>query len=363
MSDAPRLLLVPVSGPRGMGEYARCLAVAAAVRGRWPRAEPHLLVSREAPYAASCPFPATLLPSSATRCTREVLEAFARWRPHVVWFDNAGRTRQVQGAHAAGAGVVFVSSRSRQRRKAFRLRWMRAIDEHWISYPAALTGGLGPLERLKLRLLGRPALRFLDAVVAPPDEADAQRLLGAAAAPDVVVVPGGGSTYPDARISPQHFLDWSLALAAQGRRVIVVGGPSFAAPAAVAERLTFLRGVPGGTLMALLLRARLVLVNGGDTLAQALALGCACVAVPIAGDQAGRIARAAALGVLEAPAPAAVVERCAALLADDAARAALRARLAALGWRDATPLILERLAALFDAAAQRAPGRRAISSS
>jgi putative intracellular protease/amidase len=349
MTTEPRLLLVPVSGPRGMGEYARCLAIAEAVRARWPQVQMRFLVSREAPYAASCPFPVEALPSSPTRCTPQVLAAIEGFRPGVVYFDNSGRTRQMAAARAAGAHVVFISSRSRQRRKAFRLRWMRMLAEHWISYPAALTGELTTLERWKLRWLGRPAVRFLDAVVTRPDAAAADALLGerAAAALDVVVVPGGGSSYPDARISPRHFVEWAAALAAQGRSVVVVGGPAFDVPIEAAARLTLLRGVSGGALMALLARAQLVLVNGGDTLAQALALGRACVAVPIAGDQAARIGRAAALGVIAAPASGEVVATCNQLLDDTAARQALQARLAALGWRDATPLILERLGAML----------------
>ncbi|MCC6195052.1 MAG: hypothetical protein IT518_11340, partial [Burkholderiales bacterium] len=125
----------------------------------------------------------------------------------------------------------------------------------------------------------------------------------------------------------------------------VVGGPAFDVPVANAAQLVLLRGVPAGALMALLRRARLVLVNGGDTLAQALALGRPCVAVPIAGDQAARIARAAALGVVAAPAVEWVAAECTRLLDDPAASAALQSRLATLGWRDATPLILERIGA------------------
>lgn len=361
MASAPRLLLVPVSGPRGMGEYARCLAIAQAVHERWPGVEPRFLVSREAPYASTCPFPATLLPSSPTRCTPEVLAEIEAVRPAVVVFDNAGRTRQVVAARAAGARVVFISSRGRQRRKAFRWRWMGLLDEHWISYPAALTGELDGLERLKLRWRGRPAVRFLDAVVARPDTGAAAALLagpavaapsgqgagGEAAWPDILVVPGGGSSYPDTPITPRHFVDWSLQLAAQRRRVVVVGGPAFDVPLEASSHLRLLRSVPAGTLMALLQRAQVVLVNGGDTLAQALALGRPCVAVPIAGDQAARIAKAVALGVVAAPATDAVVSSCARLLDEPAAAAALQSRLAALGWRDAMPLILDRLGAFL----------------
>src|SRR5450432_1161124 len=161
----PRLLFVPVSGPRGMGEYARAIAIATAVAQRWPAAEIRFALSRSAAYAAETPFPATLLPSSPTFHSREMAALLRDFKPTVVLFDNAGRTSQLRAAVAGGARTVFISSRPKQRRRAFRLRWMRLLDEHWIAYPQFIAGPLGALERLKLFLLGRPRVRFIDTVL------------------------------------------------------------------------------------------------------------------------------------------------------------------------------------------------------
>ena len=58
MSDGHlRLLFIPVSGPRGMGEYARAIAIATAVAQRWPNVEIRFALSRRAAYAAETPFP------------------------------------------------------------------------------------------------------------------------------------------------------------------------------------------------------------------------------------------------------------------------------------------------------------------
>src|SRR5215475_13562556 len=119
---APRLLFVPVPGPFGMGEYARSLSIAHAAMARWPRASVHFAVSREAPYAAKVPYAATLLPSSATFHSGEVIKLIEQFKPDVTLFDNAGRTAQLAAARRAGR-VVFISARGRQRRKAFRLKW------------------------------------------------------------------------------------------------------------------------------------------------------------------------------------------------------------------------------------------------
>jgi len=343
---APRLLLVPVSGPRGMGEFARAQAIGNAVRARWPEIQLRFVVHRDAPYAAMLGDLARRVPASPTLCTREVLEEIASFRPQVVYFDNSGRTAQLRAARAAGARLIYVSSRGRQRYKAFRLRWMQVLDEHWISYSARLAGGLGWSERLKLRLLGRPVVKFLDAVLAPADPAGADALLVAAGMPegarvDVTIVPGGGSQYPDSDITPRMFAEWGESLAAKGWNVLFVAGPSFDAPIATGERLRMVRQVEAGTLMALLARSRLVLVNGGDTLVQTLALRRPCVAVPIAGDQAQRIARAVALGAVLAPRLTEVAACCHELLGDEARLRARGAQVAEVGFRDAMPGIVE----------------------
>ena len=81
----------------------------------------HFLLSAQAPYAASTPFAYTLLPASPTFHSAEVSECLRDFRPDVVIFDNAGRTAQLRTAQRLGAAVIYISSRRRQRAKAFGL--------------------------------------------------------------------------------------------------------------------------------------------------------------------------------------------------------------------------------------------------
>src|ERR1700736_4891017 len=119
---APRILFVPVSGPYGMGEYARSLAIALAVRQRWQAAEIRFILSRRAPYAAATLFPTTLLDSSPTFHSTAVIDVMRNFHPDVVVFDNAGRTAQLRAAKKLGARLVYISSRERQSNRAFRWR-------------------------------------------------------------------------------------------------------------------------------------------------------------------------------------------------------------------------------------------------
>jgi hypothetical protein len=292
----------------------------------------------------------TLLPGSATLHTPQVVALLRSFRPQLVIFDNAGRTAQIRAARAGGARVVYVSSRRRQRRKAFRLSWMRLLSEHWIAYPSFIAGELGWWERLKLKMLGRPRVRFVDTVL--PAGPVATDVSAAGAADFVLVVPGGGTAHPGARAAPQIISAAAAALAALGIRTVLVGAPDAAgthSPATTdAALLTRLPLLPQPQLIDLMRRARIVVSNGGDTLLQALACGSACVAVPIAHDQAARIARCRELRLIQ-DAPlvvASIVDVVARLHADANERLALITRGRAAGVTDAMPQILDWLDAL-----------------
>jgi hypothetical protein len=275
-----------------MGEYARCLTIATALARRAPGLEMHFALSREAPYAAATPFPTTLLPSSATFHPREVRALIRELAPRVVVFDNAGRTAQLRAARAAGARIVYVSSRRRQRRKAFRLRWMRLIDEHWIAYPRFIAGALNPLERLKLRALKRPAVRFVDTLLPAPDLARSNECLARFALEAggyVLIVPGGGSSHPGAENAPAIVASAAAGLARRGVPTLLVGAGAAAEGGGHPAFLKVAPRLPPAELVELIRTARLVVSNGGDTLLQVLACALPCVAVPIARDQAARI--------------------------------------------------------------------------
>ena len=345
-----------------MGEYARSLAIAQGAAVRWPRASIQFILSREAPYAAHTPFPATLLAASPTFHSAAVIEVMEKWRPDLVVFDNAGRTAQLRAARRCGACVVFVSARRRQRNKAFRFRWMLLLDEHWIAYPEFIAGGLSFLERLKLKFMGRPAVRFLDVILARDrgpgaaggrgeDCAAVPARTGAAEGGYVLVVPGGGTGHPGAGDAIAGFLRAAQGLAAAGIDTVFVGpaGPAGPAADAAAARLVLLGPVPQARLGELMRGARLVIANGGSTLLQAIACGRASIGVPIAGDQDERIRRCAAAGAaVAAPLDAAVMlETATDLLHDQPRLDALAGRAAALGLADGVDAAVRALAAML----------------
>jgi len=369
--QAPRILFVPVSGTYGMGEYARSMAIAHAASRRWQDAAIHFVLSREAPYAADAPFPATLLTSSPTFHSKAVIELLERWRPGVVVFDNAGRTAQLRAARRLGARVVYISARPRQRRKAFRWQWMRLIDEHWIAYPEFSAGSLRFFERLKLKLVGRPVVRYLDVILPRADLGRRRAILsraGCGAGTFVLLVPGGGTGHPGADDAVGRFTAAARTLAARGVPTVYVGptsagadrrtsGGSAATGEAGEPNWHPLGPLPQADLAELMRSARLILANGGSTLLQAIACGGACIAVPIAGDQIERTRRCVAAGVAVAAAldAAGMVQAADRLLQNEPQRAALAERAAHLELADGVEVAIQALSALVAAAPHAAP--------
>ena len=258
-----------------MGEYARSLAIAYGAAERWPRASIQFILSRAAPYAAQSPFPAVLLASSPTFHSTAVIEIMNNWRPDIVIFDNAGRTAQLRAARKIGARVVYISARRRLRNKAFRVSWMRLIDEHWIAYPEFIAGKLRLMERLKRNLVGRPAVRYLDVILTRTREPPALRV--GIAADYLLMVPGGGTGHPGAPDAVEVFLRAARRLAALGVDTVLVG--RVGTPSAVSEAATggsasgsaagsraqLLGPLPQAELAELMRGARLIIANGGST--------------------------------------------------------------------------------------------------
>jgi ADP-heptose:LPS heptosyltransferase len=348
---APRFLFLPVSGPHGMGEYARTVQIAQAVAARWPQAEIHFALSREASYETEPAFKYTLLPSSPTFHTPEVIALIEQMRPHVVVFDNAGRTAQLRAAQRVGARVIYVSARARQRRKAFRLRWMSLIDEHWIAYPKLLAGPLNAVESFRLRWKGRPLVRYLDVMLPAPEPRAAAAVLqrlGLDTQPYVLVVPGGGTGHPGARDAVQVFAAAAHALAARGTPTVLVAsanGADLAAPPA----LHTLPRLPLAELAALMRRARLVVANGGSTLLQAIACHAPSIGVSIAKDQAKRVRQCSEAGVALAASlnAANIVSVATSLLDDEPARIALARRAGNLELADGLGIALAAIESLL----------------
>jgi predicted glycosyltransferase len=208
-------------------------------------------------------------------------------------------------------------------------------------------------------------VRYLDVILSRGDAAQHGAILaraGCVAGTFVLVVPGGGTGHPGADDAVKQFETAARALAARGVATIYVG-PVVAAGAAGAVSAAAIDAVqeanwhplgplPQADLAELMRAARLIVANGGSTLLQAIACGNACVAIPIAKDQAERTRRCVAAGVAVAATldAAGIVTVADGLLRNELERAALAERAARLGLADGVELAARALGDLIEPA-------------
>ena len=360
-SAAPRVMFVPVSGPSGTGELSRCLIVADEVARRSPTAAIAFVVHHHVARAVPAQYRLYALDDRPTRRTKAVIAALREFRPGVAVFDGAGRVAQLRAARRLGCRTVFVSSRPSGRRKLFRWRRLRQLDEGWLAQPAFLEPPLGAAERLKLSCARQVTLRLVGPIFESPNAARRDALLGAMALEKdryVVFCAGGGGSDPRRQRAAAACLGAAGVLSrAAGLRSVVIAGKvpdSSASPAGV----IVVESLAHGELMDLLSSARLAITNGGSLLSQATALGTVCIAVPVARDQPERIAAYVRRGLAVAGVadPEALATTARALLESETERTKLRERLAAANLRNGLGLAVDALAGLL-AGVRRGTGR------
>jgi len=337
-ANAPpvRVLFSPVSGPGGAGELMRCLIIARELAKADPTVDIRFLVNRHAVFRESVNFPIIDCDASPTRSTPRVLATIESFRPDVMVFDNSGRTSQLRAAKRAGTRLVFSSRSPKLRWKAFRIKWMRLLDEHWIVFPTFVTGGLSRVERLKLRIFPHYGVRQFDTLLTPAEPETRTAWLaqhGLQPGAYVVFVPGGRGEATRVAEPAELFIAAARAfVAATGQRTVVLTGRTTIANQGDA-RLTLLPRVEPDEVQYLLSEALLVVSNGGSTMIHVLAHGRPIIAIPLAGDQDRRIRRAVRLQIAATAerTPTAIAQAAATLLRDPVRRATMVRCTAELG--------------------------------
>jgi glycosyltransferase involved in cell wall biosynthesis/UDP:flavonoid glycosyltransferase YjiC (YdhE family) len=349
---APRYLFAPVSGPGGAGELMRCLTIAHELAQAEPAADIRFLVSRTAVFREAVQFPIIDCDQSPTNSTPQVLAAIESFRPHVMVFDNSGRTGQLKAAKRSGARLVFSSRAPKLRWKAFRLKWMRLLDEHWMVFPTFVIGGLTRLERLKLDAFPNYTVRQFDTLFTPSETGARTAWLerhGLAPGGYVVFVPGGrGEGQRIAEPAEQRFCTTT------GCRAVVLTGRRNL-PDELGANPRLLPRIGPDEVQHLLGDAAMVVSNGGTTMVHTIAHGRPLLAVPLAGDQARRIRRAVRLGIAATAPPdaEAIAAAAAELWRDKERQAAMSRRMGELGIANGVGEAVTALRALAERSSQR----------
>lgn len=350
--EAPRILFLPRCGAHGIGEYARCLILAQALRARHPQAAIEIAAPAALPRLPGDAFQRAPLARGAAQA--DALAAIlARLRPHLVVTNNRGRPSELAHARARGAAVVAIFSTAR-RSRARRLDVLRKVDQLWI-VPGEGRAARGP-SRFALWLAGRPHCEIVETLhpLADPARAAARRAsLGFDGAPYVLFAPGGGGWPLEGRPAGDVFGAAAARVASAGGRAVVVAGPLHRGARAADAGVTWIEDVAPEAMVDLVSGAAVVVCAGGGLLGQVLSLGRACVTTPLpAADQRQRTdaCRAAGTALVVEGTEAALAAGALALLGDAARRAALVRRLAEIGPRNALPRCVELLEGLLQRA-------------
>ncbi len=76
-----KVLFIPVSSAKGIGEYMRSLSIAEALVARYSDIDIQFVLSQKAPFHTTCPFSVVLTPSSPTKHPKKVTKVIESFKP------------------------------------------------------------------------------------------------------------------------------------------------------------------------------------------------------------------------------------------------------------------------------------------
>jgi len=294
--DKKRLLFIPVSSPEGIGEYIRSLSIAQALIEQYiDDLQIHFVLNKHTNYAASCPFPKTLLPHSATKNPQQVNELIDSYRPDVVIFDCAGRASQMKKAKAIGAKVIFISQHAKKRAKGLKFNRINLIDKHWVVQPDFCLERLNFKERMMLKVLPLARPENVGAYFNGLNtqlESDFFNKLQLKKHDYFLVNAGSGGHIADKQLYADIYLDAAKLIAKNtGLKGVVVLGANYPKDLPQSDDLIMIKNLSSHKFVALLKNARCAVLSAGDSLLQAIALNVPTVASAISKDQPQRLAK------------------------------------------------------------------------
>ncbi len=290
-----KVLFIPVSSAKGVGEYARSLNIADAISRQIENAEFAFIISEEAKYSNTCPYTTFKTPFSPTKCSKEVISIIEEVRPSIVFFVGSGRVSQLKYCKSRGIPTIYVSQHNNKRKKGLRVRRLRYLDSIWDVQPPFSRKPLSGWERFKVKMLDKNIPLALDPISATFSEEFQQSLLenhNLERSEYILVNAGGGGQQVDGVSAPENFSQAALGLVREiPYKMVIVYGPNFTGSKLDqgSDNILELSNIDSKKLNALLKGARAAILGGGDTLLQALRYNVPSVAVSLAHDQEKRI--------------------------------------------------------------------------
>lgn len=297
-----KILFVPVSSPKGIGEYMRSTCLAKAIQARHPEADIRFVLSAQAEYHRQCSFPVKLTPKSPTFHTSIVNDYISEFRPDIVVFDASGRVGQLRHCKKLGVKTIFICPRSRKLSKGLAMRRLQYTDRIWLVQPAFALQALSFWAKFKLRLLGKSEPITVGPIFLPPSEAVAETLhkkYGLDSGQYIIVSSGSGGHYVNDTLVTDVFADAAIKIAeSTDLKVVVVYGLNAHKPHRNNPKIIEIDHLDAEEFNSLLLKANGALLAGGSSLLQSLSYHLNVVAAPITEEQNARVSLCASLDLL-----------------------------------------------------------------
>jgi hypothetical protein len=302
--DLPSFLFVPVTGGEGLGEFARCLTLAHAVLERWPGCRVRFVRDREAPEIGESRIEALEIEGSPTYNSSRINRWMEAEPPDVAIFDSTGRRTQLDAAGRLGAKRVLIASRPSRRRKVLLRRMLTRSEQIWLVEPDARRRRLDGWERLNSWLSGQRARIVFMETLFPPSVASRREsllqsleLVGRRYA---LFSPGGGGWLVGDRPASEVFIEAARSVAeGSDLEAVVITGPLYKGALRESPGVTVKRSVSPERLADLMHAAEILVLGGGSSVGQAIAMRKPVVAAALGGsDQGERVARYDEQGLL-----------------------------------------------------------------
>jgi len=288
-----KVLFIPVSGPKGVGEYIRSLTIAQKIKEEIPSSDIKFILNNNVNYLNDVPFQFHPIDGTPTLNVEVVKKIISDEKPDLCIFDSGGRTSLFKFIKNKNIPIIYVSSRNNTRSKAFRFRWLKLINQHWIVQPIFVNGHLSAVENLKIKLTGSHPPIFLETIFPEENNLRATRLkkeLGLGNDKYLLFSSGGGGHRGEGEQAPEIFARSAGKIAEKtGLKCIAIMGPNYSGNLPCIPGVITIKAIANYFFIDLLNDAELAVIGGGSSIAQGLALKKICITAPAASDQEKRI--------------------------------------------------------------------------
>lgn len=294
MTLKQKILFIPVSSKKGIGEYMRSTIIATFLVEQNPNVDIHFILNENAPYINDCKFNVHLVPNTPTKCTESVKRIIHEIKPQVVLFDASGRSEQFKYAKTLGARVAFISQHPIKRAKGLSLRRIAYIDKHWVSQPEFTMTNLTIWQQVKLKIFNKPHPEYLGTLYMPLTEdikISTLQSYNVTANEYILINAGSGGHKLNGKPAVDMFADIARYIEDTYQlKTLVVYGASYPQPIPMPTSMNLpIKSLSNSEFMALLSGAKAAMLSGGGSILQAISLQIPSVAVPVAKDQPNRI--------------------------------------------------------------------------